>query len=150
MRSAIVIWLVLTLVVALAMTESFVIERLWRDHRRMRREIEDLLDQVDQVAGAVDQQLLTQDQIDDRIKPLNAALRESNDVLVETIDSLVASVREAKAERRRLRDLIATTATSPELESGEEFSPVAPPANDVEPCERAGHRSPAASDRRGS
>ena len=101
------IWLVLSLVVAFALAETLIIERLWRDQRRTRGELDELYDQVDALAIAVDRQVLTQEQLHDQIKPVVAAVRESNQVVVETMDSLVGTVREAKAERRKLRDLIA-------------------------------------------
>ncbi|CAN5666545.1 hypothetical protein BH23CHL2_BH23CHL2_28630 [soil metagenome] len=102
------IWLVVALVVTFAVTQSLVIERLWRDQRRTRSELDAVSDQAEALAVAVERQLLTQDQIDERIKPVAAAIRESNQVVVETMDALVSTVREAKAERRKLRDLIAT------------------------------------------
>ena len=103
------IWIVLALVVAFATVQSLVIERLWRDQRRTRNEMDELFEQVDALAVAVDRQVLTQEQINDQIKPVAQAIRESNQVVVETMDSLVGTVREAKAERRKLRDLIAKT-----------------------------------------
>jgi Flp pilus assembly CpaE family ATPase len=90
------IWLVLALVVAFALAESLVIERLWRDQRRTRQEFDELFDQVDALAIAVDRQVLTQEQMQDQIKPAVAAIRESNQVVVETMDQLVGTIREAK------------------------------------------------------
>jgi hypothetical protein len=101
------IWLVFSLVVAFALAESLLIERLWRDQRRTRGELDELFDQVDTLAIAVDRQILTQEQLHNQVKPVVAAVRESNKVVAETMDALVGTVREAKAERRKLRDLIA-------------------------------------------
>ncbi len=101
------IWLVFSLVVAFALAESLLIERLWRDHRRTRGELDELFDQVDTLAIAVDRQILTQEQLHNQAKPVVAAVRESNKVVAETMDALIGTVREAKAERRKLRDLIA-------------------------------------------
>lgn len=110
-------WLVLALVVAFALTEALLIERLWRDQRRTRQEFDELYDQVDALAIAVDRQVLTREQMQDQIKPAVAAIRESNQVVVETMDALVGTIREAKAERRKLRDLIANT--GPEVVTAE-------------------------------
>jgi hypothetical protein len=125
------IWLVLALVVAFALAESVVIERLWRDQRRTRQEFDELFDQVDALAIAVDRQVLTQEQMQDQIKPAVVAIRESNQVVVETMDQLVGTIREAKAERRKLRDLIANAGGSvamvedvPTEEQTEEPAPV--------------------------
>ncbi len=106
------IWLILALVVAFAVVQSLVIERLWRDQRRTRGELDEVYQQVDALAVAVDRQILTQEQINDQIKPVAAAIRESNQIVVETMDSLVDTVRAAKAERRQLRDLIEKSTSS--------------------------------------
>ncbi|MEZ4520609.1 MAG: hypothetical protein R3A46_03035 [Thermomicrobiales bacterium] len=71
------IWLVLALVVAFAVAQSLIIERLWRDQRRTRGELDELYEQVDALAVAVDRQVLTQEQIHDQIKPVAAAIREA-------------------------------------------------------------------------
>lgn len=99
-------WLVLALIVAFAVIQSMVIERLFREQRRARNELDEIYQQVDALAVAVDRQVLTQEQINDQIKPVAAAIRESNQMVVETMDSLVNTVRAAKAERERLTDLI--------------------------------------------
>jgi hypothetical protein len=103
-------WLILALIGAFALTQTLVIERLWRDQRRARRELEEVYQQVDALAVAVDRQVLTQEQINDQIKPVAAAIKESNQLVVETMDSLVQTVRAAKTERRQLRDLIERSA----------------------------------------
>ncbi|HLT21183.1 MAG TPA: hypothetical protein VKZ96_17140 [Thermomicrobiales bacterium] len=98
--------LILALVVAFALAQTLVIERLWREQRRARNELEEVYQQVDALAVSVDRQVLTQEQINDQLKPVAAAIKESNQVVVETMDALVETVRAAKAERRQLRDLI--------------------------------------------
>src|SRR5690606_31690918 len=102
--------LILALVVAFALAQTLVIERLWREQRRARDELDEVYQQVDALAVAVDRQVLTQEQINDQIKPVAAAIRESNQLVVETMDSLVETVRAAKNERRQLRDLIEKSA----------------------------------------
>jgi hypothetical protein len=105
-------WLILALILAFAVMQSMVIERLFREQRRTRRELDETYQQLDALAVAVDRQVLTQEQINDQIKPIAAAIRESNQMVVETMDSLVNTVRAAKAERQRLSELIEKTAAS--------------------------------------
>jgi hypothetical protein len=130
------IWLILALVMAFAVIQSLVIERLWRDQRRTRGELDEVYQQVDALSVAVDRQVLTQEQIHDQIKPVAAAIRESNQMVVETMDSLVDTVRAAKAERRQLRDLIdkaAGSRASGAVEIAEQAAvePGAPPAVEI-------------------
>lgn len=134
------IWLVIALAVAFAVTQSLVIERLWRDQRRTRSELDAVSDQAEALAVAVERQLLTQDQIDERIKPVAAAIRESNQVVVETMDALVGTVREAKAERRKLRDLIATASAERQDANDEQDATI---ASQPQPVSVSASESPA-------
>lgn len=127
------ILLVLALLVAFVLAESLIIERLWRDQRRTRQEFDELYDQVDALAIAVDRQVLTQEQMQDQIKPAVAAIKESNQVVVETMDQLVGTIREAKAERRKLRDLIANASAGiSSLEDGSGVAETSSPASQEE------------------
>jgi hypothetical protein len=119
-------WLVLALIIAFAVTQSMVIERLWRDQRRTRRELDEVYQQVDALAIAVDRQVLTQEQINDQIKPVAAAIRESNQMVVETMDSLVNTVRAAKTERQRLSELIEKSAAKRSALKPEQAAPAEP------------------------
>ena len=115
------IWLVLALIVAFAVVQSIVIERLFRDQRRTLKDLDAMEEQFDALATVVDHQVLSQAQIEDQARPVAEAIRESNKVVAETVDSLLGSIREAKAERRRLSTLIA------EVREGN--SPTTPPVS---------------------
>ncbi len=121
-------WLIFALVMAFAVAEAILIERLWRDQRQTRQEFDELYDQVDALAVAVDRQVLTQEQMQDQIKPAVDAIRESNQVVVETMDALVGTIREAKSERRKLRDLIANNAQDIATVEDADELPVTAPA----------------------
>ena len=120
------IWLVLALVVAFAILQSIVIERLFRDQRRALNDLDAMEEQFDALAVVVDRQVLSQSQLQDQARPVAEAIRESNKVVAETVESLLGSIREAKAERRKLSTLIAQGREVEELTNSSDVEPAQP------------------------